>query len=381
MQKEIIVIGDVEIGAGNLTDDFISDKALSELILSLANKKHPLDLIMNGDTFDFLKCPFLKEEKYIYPRHITKDVSLGKLDLMHQAHTRLFEAWKQFAAVKDHNLYFIIGNHDHDLFFPEVQQQLRKLIGGNIHFPGLKYSFHTVYVEHGQQYDFLHQVNFKNLFVKYKGQSLLNFPWISFGLISAFMDLKQDHPFMERIGPRPIMLYLHSFLLRKVSLRSLGYFMKSILYYPFRYYADPTYRFPQRLFGELVRRMKSNHWDVDDIVSVFKRKRGPVLQKHKVYVLGHIHKKYIEQRRDCVIIHPGSWRDEYTVDTKNRILVPKKKHYVQIYVFADKLEHRVKEYPILRSGFLFDEVRKNELLYLQLAAMEEGYELKLPARQ
>ena len=379
MQKEIIVIGDVEIGAGNLTDDFISDKALSELILSLKRKRHPVDLIMNGDTFDFLKCPYLEQGKYVYPRHITKEISLGKLALMYKAHYRLFQAWKVFVAAKDCNLYFITGNHDHDLFFPEVRKKIKALLGNSrgVHFPGLSYRFGEVYVEHGQQYDFLHQVNFKNMFVNYKGQFLLNFPWVSFGLISSFMDIKEEYPFMERIHPRPILLYFHSLILRKIRLRSIGYVLKSILYYPFRYYDDPTYRFPQQLFGELLRRVKLRHWEVDEIVGVFKRKRAGVLKKHKIYVLGHIHKKYVEHRQDCVIIHPGSWRDEYFLDKKTKILRPRKKYYVQIKVFPAKIEHEVKEYHIKRSSFFFDEVRKNERLYLQLAALEEGYDLKL----
>ena len=45
--KEIIVIGDTELGCGDLHDDFISDKLLSKLIRSLAKKKHPVELVLN----------------------------------------------------------------------------------------------------------------------------------------------------------------------------------------------------------------------------------------------------------------------------------------------------------------------------------------------
>ena len=50
-------MGDIEMGAGNLTDDFISDKSLSNVILEQSRKDHPVALVLNGDTFDFLKCP------------------------------------------------------------------------------------------------------------------------------------------------------------------------------------------------------------------------------------------------------------------------------------------------------------------------------------
>ena len=52
--KEIVILGDIEIGGGNLTDDFISDNAFYELVNSYCSKKNPVDLVLNGDTFDFL---------------------------------------------------------------------------------------------------------------------------------------------------------------------------------------------------------------------------------------------------------------------------------------------------------------------------------------
>ncbi len=378
--KEIFVIGDIEMGAGNLTDDFISDNALSKLILSLAKKKQAVDLVLNGDTLDFLKCPFLdlQENKLIYPRHITAGVSLGKLELIYAAHKKVFLALKQFVSHSKHNLYFTIGNHDHDLFFPEVKEQIKHLLGHKerVHFPGLRYHQNNVWIEHGQQYDFICRVNFRNLFVNYKGEHLLNFPWMAFGLISQFMDMKEEHPFLERIFPRQLLFSLHRMVLRKISFRSLGYFLKSVLYFPFRYYSDPTYSFPSWLFGEFYRRITSRNWDIDEIIDIFKRKKAP-RTKAKIFVLGHIHRKHIDERPNKVIIHPGSWRDEYDLDAKTRTLIPRKKHYVQIKVSRDgELSYQVKEYPVQRSIFLFDDVRKNEKEYVYLAAGEERFQLR-----
>ena len=76
MKKQILIFGDIEMGAGNLTDDFISDKTLSRLILEFARRDHPIDLVLNGDIFDFLKAPS-QLCPTLYPRHITKDVSLA----------------------------------------------------------------------------------------------------------------------------------------------------------------------------------------------------------------------------------------------------------------------------------------------------------------
>ena len=150
LNKEIIVLGDIEMGAGNLTDDFISDNALSELIRELSQRSHPVDLVLNGDTFDFLKCPYLLHNKLTYPRHITQEISLAKLNLIHRAHQKVFKALKKFTDKKQHQLFFTIGNHDFDLLYKEVQKEIKKLLGNNqnIYFC-TKYQYSGVYIGHG----------------------------------------------------------------------------------------------------------------------------------------------------------------------------------------------------------------------------------------
>src|SRR3989338_11662020 len=100
MIKEIIILGDIELGAGTLTDDFISDEALSGLILDLSKQEHPIDLVLNGDTLDFLKCPYIENDNKTYPRHITEEVSLNKLVGIYKAHKKVFDALKEFCQKK-----------------------------------------------------------------------------------------------------------------------------------------------------------------------------------------------------------------------------------------------------------------------------------------
>ena len=86
MDQHIIILGDIEMGAGNLTDDFISDTVLASSILAWSKLPGPVDLVLNGDTFDFLKCPSQLQPTTIYPRHITAEISLAKLKLIQAAH-------------------------------------------------------------------------------------------------------------------------------------------------------------------------------------------------------------------------------------------------------------------------------------------------------
>lgn len=372
IQKRIIVLGDIEMGAGNLTDDFIADRKLSTLILGLARRRHPIDLVLNGDTFDFLKCPSQLQPHTTYPRHITTEISLMKLQLIHDAHKPVFEALAAFVRSPNKNIYFILGNHDHDLVYPAVQEKIKALLHNSqrINFPGLKYTESGVYVEHGQQYDFLFKVNFNQLFSNYEGQSILKLPFVSLGLISRFMKFKEENPFIERIFPRPALFTHHQVIAKKMNINTASYFLKSLLYYPFRFYSDPTYTFPTGLLREFYHRLRTVHWEVDNITNIFLQKRKI---KKEIIVLGHIHEKMIAKGRKRVIIHPGSWRDEYDFNPLTRELVPRRKRYVNIKIIHDRPQYEIIDLPQNRNILYFDEVIKDELKYVELAAKEEGY--------
>lgn len=366
------------MGAGNLTDDFIADKALAKLIHDLARRGHPVDLVLNGDIFDFLKCPVRLFPEAHYPRHVTPEDSLDKLDLIYKAHLSVFEALKDFAAVKDKTIYFIIGNHDPDIVYPQVQHEIERLLGNKerVKFPGLKYVYDSVYIEHGHQYDFLFQVNFENLFLNHKGRSILNLPYITMGLISTFMRLKEEHPFLERIFPRPALMSHHHMVARKVRWHTINYFLKSLLYYPFRFYSDPTYTFPTNFLREFYTKLRTFKWEVDNITHIFSKKFKN--EPYKIYVLGHIHEKMLSRNNNRVIIHPGSWRDEYDFQQKTRELIPRTKRYVEINFEDDgKCDYELVDTKIKRSIINFDAVLDNEYKFLKQVAKEEDYLLRI----
>jgi len=374
VQKEVIVLGDVEMGAGNLTDDFISDNALCELIDELEKRAHNVDLVLNGDIFDFLKCPYFRNNQLSYTRHVTEEISLSKLNLIYKAHQRVFYSLRKFVKKRKNKLYFIIGNHDMDLVFKEIQNKIREFLGKkrNIYFKHF-YNQDKIYIEHGQQYDFLNRFNKKRLFLKHKKDIILNQSWVSFSLMSKFMDLKEQHPFLERITPRPSLMDLHKDIVKKLTWRGIVYFLKSTFYYPFRYFFDPTYFYPRELVKDFYRRLRKAHYDLDNIIKVFKLTKRRTYKKSKIVVLGHIHEKFIEDKRGRVIIHPGSWRDEYHLDKESRKLVPIPKRYVQIIVEDENINYQLIEYPLKREEVSFDKAIKNEIAQIKKAAFEEGF--------
>lgn len=209
----------------------------------------------------------------------------------------------------------------------------------------------------------------------HKGQKILNIPWVSLGLISKFMSLKEQYPMLERITPRPTIFTNHKSVEKVITRQGLIYLFKSLVYYPIRYYSDPTYTFPRELLREFYRRWKHLHWEIDEIVDVFKKKRKKKLHRNKIYVFGHVHKRHLEQNGKITIIHPDTWRDEYFMDAQTRQLTPKSKRYVQIQVERDQsLKWKLISMPIQRSVLHFDDLIRDEKKYVQLSAQEEEYE-------
>jgi UDP-2,3-diacylglucosamine pyrophosphatase LpxH len=374
MLKEIIILGDIELGGGTLTDDFISDNALSTFILSLSYKEKAIDLVLNGDTFDFLKCPYIAHGKQHFPRHITEEISLTKLSSIYNAHAKVFEALKSFLKNKLHHVYFIIGNHDHDLFFHGVQQELKMMLGCKTRVTfTLAYEKHGVYAEHGHQYDILNKINPNDVFLKHEGKKILKFPWVSLVVISRFLDLKEEHPFLERIKPYPRLFEHHKPVVKKLSWRGITHFFQSLFYYPVRYYYDPTYNVPWDIVSEIAYRIRTVNWDIDKVVHVFKKEKKKLLRENKIYVFGHVHEKYVEVRKKRVIIHADTWRDEYFMDKRSKILTPKAKRYVHVTIDGEMLHWDLVTYPIARSVFHYTEVIKDEKKFLKIAAGEEGF--------
>ena len=126
----LVVLSDVEMGAGGVLDDFPHSAWLAELLGSYNEKPYsgiPVDLVFNGDTFDLLKTSVAG----VWPRHVTEAVALAKLERILAAHPAFLEGVRAFLTGGDaqRRVHFVIGNHDAELAFPAVQRRLSQAIG------------------------------------------------------------------------------------------------------------------------------------------------------------------------------------------------------------------------------------------------------------
>lgn len=135
----VFVISDVHVGAGEL-DDFVPalEEKLIRFIDTLARLPQTVELVINGDFFDFATAapwndPQLESTTdYGLPLCFTEDQSCRKLEQIIASHAPVFDALARLlAAGPDNRITMLPGNHDADLFWPRVRKGIEdRLVQG-----------------------------------------------------------------------------------------------------------------------------------------------------------------------------------------------------------------------------------------------------------
>jgi UDP-2,3-diacylglucosamine pyrophosphatase LpxH len=148
-----IVVSDIHLGGGDRLDDFSDDKALSAFIDHYVAGDTPTELILAGDTVEFLqvRLPGLDDDEY------SDTAAAIRLEAIVQAHADVFAALSRFIADPRHQLTVLIGNHDFELHFPAAKAQFARAVGlspsdARLRF-GVSYHGGGVYIVHGNQFD------------------------------------------------------------------------------------------------------------------------------------------------------------------------------------------------------------------------------------
>lgn len=170
-----IVISDLHLGAGheaegNRLEDFSSDQEftffLSEVAAESRSRNADVELIINGDAFEMLQVPHVEifEPGQVYPpeayRSSSEADSVRKMALIIAGHRLFFEALGRFVRLGPprRRVTIIKGNHDLNLHWPAVQEQIRQALAATgtraplLTFVERRISREGIYVEHGNQY-------------------------------------------------------------------------------------------------------------------------------------------------------------------------------------------------------------------------------------
>lgn len=161
MRRIKIVVSDFHLGAGrqgvngaiNDHEDFVSDRAFVDMLEYYRTAEYAdaeVELILNGDTFEFLG---LTDPDDPDPDVITARKSLAKVDQIIDGHAELFDAVRTFADGDRRSVTVMVGNHDQDLLFEEVQARLKARVHPDLRILPDVYFFDGVHLEHGHQHD------------------------------------------------------------------------------------------------------------------------------------------------------------------------------------------------------------------------------------
>lgn len=148
-----IIISDLHLGAGDRLDDFAADAELAHFITSYVMNGEPTELILNGDTFEFLQVclPDIADNDW------SEAAAARRLQTILAAHPIVVAALRRFVADPAQRLTVLIGNHDFELHYQAAKDCLATALGLQPASEQLRFAIWYdgggIYVVHGNQFD------------------------------------------------------------------------------------------------------------------------------------------------------------------------------------------------------------------------------------
>jgi UDP-2,3-diacylglucosamine pyrophosphatase LpxH len=346
----LVVMSDIEMGAGGAIDDFPNSPWLADRLrryLAPPYDELHLELVFNGDTFDLLKTSF----NNAWPHHITAEIAAAKMARVAEAHPEFFRALREILDRRGGNtsIHFIAGNHDLELFFPEVQSIIRDLTTHDerVRFHGHELELGRVRIEHGSQLDPLFRVEVDQPFLEHNGQKILNLGWASVALLDVAIPHQPLLHHLDRLKPKNLVLEL----LPEVRQLMTGL---AWTYWTREYWRDffgsknPIKRVSWTMFKEVVWRFVSRDVDVamEDSFAKQLRERDDL----DLIVVGHQHEPGWWSFGDRKALRTGALRDEFMLSDGGNVQTPINKTWAEAFLAGDHVvrSHLVEEVSPMR---------------------------------
>jgi UDP-2,3-diacylglucosamine pyrophosphatase LpxH len=144
----LVFLSDCHIGGSDGRDIFESPDDLTQLFDNLGGHSGPIELVLAGDFFDFLRVARVPDGE-----------NRASMTMARPEYQALFAALRRFAAGEKRTVIYLPGNHDAEAWWNrEIQAELKR--AGLVHEFALAYaaSFQSepsrlVYCEHGNEFD------------------------------------------------------------------------------------------------------------------------------------------------------------------------------------------------------------------------------------
>lgn len=326
-KRKVIILGDIEMGAGDKFDDFPHTIFIQEFLDRYNTDRYAqteLDLVFNGDTFDFLKVDI----GGAFPHLIDEYIAATKLSRIAHAHKGFFEAIEKFIEYgqRPRRVHFIVGNHDMELFFPRIQDRITKLCGGSgqIFFPGFKLIIRDLYIEHGNQRDSLFSVEPDEIFIQHENRNVLKLPWATVTLLNAILPCREELYMLDRIKPRSVLFQSLPELKEYVLGRLWRYWTKDYIRS-----SDPLKKVSWTMVRETLKRSFyafQPDVEIDRSLDAL-RKQNPHL---RTFVFGHLHEASSRSFGDRKVVQAGCFRDEFMLTEHDLSYRPIPKSFIEV---------------------------------------------------
>jgi UDP-2,3-diacylglucosamine pyrophosphatase LpxH len=209
MRRIKLVASDFHVGTGrrnpdgslNLLEDFIFEERFIEFLEHYSTGDYTtaeVELILNGDFFNLIQVELDGD----VPSDISENDAVRQMQLVLDNHPLLFDALRGFAESPGKSLTFNVGNHDAQVWWPEVKRLLRERIGHAVSINNRSYEFDGIHIEHGDKYEPVHAVDPKLPFLS-KGLKtpILNIPWATYFFIHFVRKLKRKRSYIDKVKP------------------------------------------------------------------------------------------------------------------------------------------------------------------------------------
>ena len=316
MKRKIkLILSDLHLGLGktlpdgstNPFEEFFFDQKFAEFIHYYSQGDYrdcEVELILNGDFLNFLQVDYRGHHLTV----ITESVSMEKLRNIIAGHPEFFKALREFAALENRSVCYVVGNHDQCMLWPGTRAMLNEVVGASIKYKNLVYFFDGVHIEHGHMHEAANRLDPKKFFLKKNlPEPILNLPFGSHFFVDFVLKVKESHPHVDKIRPFKRMIRWALFNETKFTIRSIWqlllYFLRSA------FLKDPRRQFPFKRIMQVL--LESAVFP--DLSESARR----ILTDERVHtvVFGHSHVyQYRQWGRDIEYFNTGTWTDITSLD-------------------------------------------------------------------
>jgi UDP-2,3-diacylglucosamine pyrophosphatase LpxH len=316
MKKKIkLIVSDLHLGIGRFLEDgtnnpleeFYFDEKFVEFLEFHTKGKYvdyDVEIILNGDIFNFLQVPFREHFLTVITETITLDVLKKIID----GHPKFFDALKRFAAQENRQITYIVGNHDQGMLWPAVRTYLDEVLQTHVKYKNIVYSFDGVHIEHGHMHEVANRLDPKKFFLKKDlPEPILNLPFGSHFFVEFVLKIKQKHPEVDKIRPFHRMMrwaLINEFWFTvSVSFKLILYFIKSA------FVSDSRKSWPfKRILKIFLEKAV-----FPDLSGAAKK----IMQNERVsmVIFGHTHVyQYRQFKKDKEYFNTGTWTELTSLD-------------------------------------------------------------------